>query len=71
LILGFLGIGEVVVVNVDRQGPSYTEANDYVEHARGRLLELAVGPPDGEEGSRRYLPAMPVELLEHALVDHR
>lgn len=71
LILGFLGIAEVVVVNVDRQGPSYTKADDYVAHARGRLLELAGRATDGEDGSRRYLPAMPVECLEHVLVDHR
>ncbi len=41
LILGFLGIDEVVVVNVDRQGPSYPDAADHVAEARARLVELA------------------------------
>ncbi|UDY37574.1 FMN-dependent NADH-azoreductase [Dermatobacter hominis] len=44
LILGFLGIAEVRCVNVDRQGPSYPEAGDYIEGARAELLELATGP---------------------------
>jgi FMN-dependent NADH-azoreductase len=42
LILGFLGIAEVVVVNVDRQAPRYSSARSYVEDARSRLLDVAV-----------------------------
>lgn len=42
LILGFLGIAEVVVVTVDRQGPTYEGTASYVDAARSRLLDLAV-----------------------------
>ena len=42
LILGFLGIPEVIVINVDCQGPRYGEARTYVDHARTRLLDVAV-----------------------------
>lgn len=42
LILGFLGIAEVVVVNVDRQAPRYSAARSYVDDARSRLLDVAV-----------------------------
>ena len=41
LILGFLGIDDVVFVNVDRQGPNYPEAPTYADEARTRVLELA------------------------------
>jgi FMN-dependent NADH-azoreductase len=41
LILSVLGIDEVVVVNVDRQGPSYADAGEHVDQARTRLLDLA------------------------------
>jgi FMN-dependent NADH-azoreductase len=42
LVLGFLGIADVVVVTVDRQGPQYADARAYVDDARTRLLDVAV-----------------------------
>jgi FMN-dependent NADH-azoreductase len=42
LILGFLGIAEVAIVTVDRQGPSYTDADQHVAKARVELESLAV-----------------------------
>lgn len=45
LILGFLGIAEVIVVTVDRQGPAYDGTAGYVDAARSRLLDLAVDTP--------------------------
>lgn len=42
LVLGFLGIAEVVVVNVDCQGPQYPDARKHVDDARGQLLSMAV-----------------------------
>ncbi len=41
LILGFLGVEDVVVVNVDRQGPTYPDAPEYVSEARTTVEELA------------------------------
>lgn len=42
LVLGFLGIVEVVVVNVDCQGPQFTDARDHVDDARKQLVSMAV-----------------------------
>ena len=41
LILGFLGIDDVQFINVDRQGPNYPNALDYMHEARTELIELA------------------------------
>ncbi len=41
LILGVLGIDHVTFVNVERQGPSYLDADDHVERAHARLLAMA------------------------------
>jgi FMN-dependent NADH-azoreductase len=41
LILGVLGIDDVAIVNVDRQGPSYPDAGDHLEAARSHLLAIA------------------------------
>jgi FMN-dependent NADH-azoreductase len=40
-ILGFIGIQEIEHVQVNRQGPSFPDADDVLESARSTVLELA------------------------------
>ncbi|MFZ2013944.1 MAG: NAD(P)H-dependent oxidoreductase [Nocardioides sp.] len=58
LILGFLGITEVIVVNVDRQGPGYADAATHVEQARRRLLDAATQPAAIAPAARPQLAAV-------------
>lgn len=50
LILGVLGIDDVQIVNVDRQGPTYVDAGDHAEVARASLLALAGAVPSHGAG---------------------
>jgi FMN-dependent NADH-azoreductase len=50
LILGVLGIDDIQIVNVDRQGPSYLDADHHAEVARASLLALAGAVPSHPAG---------------------